>query len=60
MAAGLGFTAFLATSTWALAGAGIRNWLRTDRQRAVAAGVLSAALVYTAIELAELPSLIFA
>jgi cysteine/O-acetylserine efflux protein len=51
--------AFLATSTWALAGSGIRRWLHTDRQRAIAAGMLAVALVYTAIELAELPSLLF-
>jgi cysteine/O-acetylserine efflux protein len=50
--------AFLATSTWALAGSGIRRWLRTDRQRAVAAGCLSIALIYTALELAEVPALL--
>jgi cysteine/O-acetylserine efflux protein len=57
-AAGMAALAFLATSTWALAGAGIRTWLRTERQRAVAAGLLAAALVYTAIELAEIPQLL--
>ncbi len=51
--------AFVSTSTWALAGAGIRRWLKTDLQRAVAAAALAAALVYTAIELAELPVLLF-
>ena len=51
--------AFLATSTWALAGSGIRRWLHTDRQRAVAAGVLALALVYTAVELVELPALLW-
>lgn len=39
------------TTTWALAGATIRHWLRTDRSRAIAAGVLVAALLYTAVEL---------
>ncbi len=58
-AAALAGVAFLATSTWALAGAAIRRWLKTDRQRAIAAGILAAALVYTAIELAELPTLLF-
>lgn len=50
--------AFVSTSTWALAGAGIRAWLRTDRQRAIAAGILVVALVYTAVELAEIPRLL--
>lgn len=54
----LAAVAFVATSAWALAGAGIRQWLRTDRQRAIAAGVLVFALVYTAIELAELPQVL--
>lgn len=39
------------TTTWALTGAAIRRRLRTDRARAVAAGVLVAALLYTAVEL---------
>lgn len=50
--------AFAATSTWALAGAGIRGWLSSDMRRAIAAGVLAAALVYTAVELAGLPALL--
>jgi len=57
-AATLAGVAFLATSTWALAGAGIRGWLKSDRQRTVAAGVLATALVYTAIELTGLPALL--
>lgn len=48
--------AYLSTSSWALAGAAIRRWLDTDRRRAIAAGVLAAALVYTAVELAEIPA----
>ena len=50
--------AFASTSTWALAGAAIRRRLTSERQRAIAAGLLAAALVYTAIELAELPALL--
>ncbi|MDP2182255.1 MAG: LysE family transporter [Actinomycetota bacterium] len=50
---------FAATSTWALAGAGIRVWLNSDRRRAIAAGVLAAALICTAVELAGLPALVF-
>ena len=58
-AVALAGVAFLATSTWALAGSGIRGWLKTERQRTIAAGVLVAALVYTAAELVGLPALIF-
>ena len=47
--------AFASTSTWALAGAGIRRWLKSDRERAIVAGVLTASLVYTAVELAGIP-----
>ncbi len=54
-AAVLAGVAFISTSMWALAGSGIRRWLKSDRQRAIAAAVLAAALVYTAIELAGLP-----
>ena len=58
-AVALAGVAFLATSTWALAGSGIRGWLKTERQRTIAAGVLVAALVYTAAELVGLPALVF-
>jgi len=51
-AAGMAVAAFAATSTWALAGTAIRRWLNSDERRMMAAGVLAAALVYTAIELA--------
>lgn len=57
-AVALSGVAFLSTSTWALGGAAISRWLRSDRQRAVAAGVLTAALVYTAVELAGIPALL--
>jgi cysteine/O-acetylserine efflux protein len=50
-AVGLAAISFAAVSTWALAGVTIRRWLRTDRDRAVVAGVLALSLVYTAIEL---------
>jgi cysteine/O-acetylserine efflux protein len=58
-AVALAGVAFLATSTWALAGSGIRRWLHTERQRTIAAGILVAALVYTAAELVGLPALVF-
>lgn len=50
--------ALASTSTWALAGSAIRGWLNSDGRRAAAAGVLAAALVYTAVELAGLPALL--
>ena len=50
--------AFASTSLWALAGTTIRRWLRTDRDRIIAAAVLAVALVYTAVELADLPALV--
>jgi cysteine/O-acetylserine efflux protein len=58
-AAALASVAFLATSTWALAGSAIRRWLKTERQRTIAAGLLVAALAYTAAELVGLPALLF-
>ena len=46
------FTAFIATSTWALFGAAIKQQLRNDRFRKTINLILSLLLVYTAIELA--------
>ena len=40
-----------AVSTWALGGAAIGGWLKSDRERAIVAAVLALALVYTAIEM---------
>ena len=45
------FTAFVATSTWALCGAAIKNKLKNDSFRKIINASLSLLLIYTAIEL---------
>jgi cysteine/O-acetylserine efflux protein len=50
-AAAFAFTAFVATSTWALFGAAIKSKLRNDRFRKIINTVFSLLLVYTAVEL---------
>ena len=45
------FTAFVATSTWALCGAAIKNKLKNDSSRKIINMSLSLLLIYTAVEL---------
>ena len=47
-------TAFVATSTWALCGAAIKNKLKNDRFQIIVNTILSALLIYTAIDLSNL------
>lgn len=47
-------TAFVATSTWALCGAAIKNKLKSDRFQKTVNVILSALLIYTAIDLSNL------
>lgn len=51
-------TAFCATSTWALCGAAIRKYLHQPKVRLLVNAVLVLLLVYTAIELSGITSLI--
>ncbi|NOX35775.1 MAG: LysE family transporter [Deltaproteobacteria bacterium] len=51
LAAIFAFTAFVATSTWALCGAAIKNKLKNDSFRKIINASLSLLLIYTAIEL---------
>jgi threonine/homoserine/homoserine lactone efflux protein len=57
-AVALALLSAVSTSLWAASGMTVRRWLRTDRDRAIIAGVLSLTLVYTAVELSGLPAVV--
>lgn len=57
-AVALALLSMTSTSLWSVSGMTVRRWLRTDRDRAIIAGVLSLTLVYTAVELSGLPALV--
>jgi cysteine/O-acetylserine efflux protein len=50
--------AFIATSTWAIAGAVIRNWLHQPKVRLLVNSILVALLIYCAIDLSGILALL--